>query len=201
MSLPQPTPDDPRIALKALLRADALARRDAIPPDDRAAIAEQIATRPLPVEVSPALIVSAYMPIRSELNPLPLLRRFGDEGARLALPAVTGRGQPLSMRAWSIGEPLVRGQWGIREPDAAAESVQPDVLLVPLAAFDRRGYRIGYGAGYYDLTIRTLRAAKQIVAIGVAFAAQEIPEVPDLPHDERLDLVLTESGVVDCRAS
>jgi 5-formyltetrahydrofolate cyclo-ligase len=201
MSLPQPTPDDPRIALKARLRAEALARRDAIAPEERARIAEEIATRPLPVTVSPALIISAYMPIRSELNPLPLLRRFGEAGARLALPAIAARGRPLSMRAWSIGEPLVRGQWGIREPAATAESVQPDVLLVPLAAFDPRGYRIGYGAGYYDLTLRTLRAAKQIVAIGLAFAVQEIPQVPDLPHDEPLDLVLTERAVIDCRAS
>jgi 5-formyltetrahydrofolate cyclo-ligase len=201
MPLPQPTEDDPRVALKARLRAEALARRDAIPAEERARVAEQIAAEPLPVAISAGLIVSAYMPIRSELNPLPLLRRFGDAGARLALPAIAGRGQPLSMRAWSVGEPLVRGQWGIREPAATAESVEPDVLLVPLAAFDRRGYRIGYGAGYYDLTLRALRAAKQIVAIGLAFAVQEISEVPGLPHDERLDLVLTERAVVDCRAS
>ena len=98
------------------------------------------------------------MPLKSEINPLPLMRKLADAGAALALPAIVGRGKPLIMRAWEFGEPLDRGQWGIREPQADAPEVVPDILLVPLLAFDRRGYRIGYGAGYYDMTIARLRA-------------------------------------------
>jgi 5-formyltetrahydrofolate cyclo-ligase len=103
------------------------------------------------------------------------------------------------MRAWSFGEPLASGQWGIREPTPDAPEVAPDILIVPLVCFDRAGHRIGYGAGYYDMTIHALRAKKKIVAVGVAFAAQEISKVPSTERDERLDLVLTEREVIDFR--
>ena len=92
-----------------------------------------------------------------------------------------------------------RGVWGIRQPTADAPEVAPDILLVPLTVFDRRGHRIGYGAGYYDMTITKLRALKPIVAIGLAFAVQEVDEVPTTPRDARLDLVLTEREVIDFR--
>ena len=103
------------------------------------------------------------------------------------------------MRAWAFGEPLNSGQWGIREPFPDAPAVEPDILIVPLAAFDRAGHRIGYGAGYYDMTINALRAKKPVVAIGIAFAAQEIPSVPATERDARLDLVLTEREIIDFR--
>jgi 5-formyltetrahydrofolate cyclo-ligase len=189
------------VASKARLRTEALARRDALTPDARAGAAEAIAARPLPVRPKPGAIVSGFMPIRSEINPLPLLRRFAEAGAQLALPRIVGRRHPLSMRAWTVGAPLVKGQWGIREPEASAPEVEPDIIVVPLAAFDRRGHRIGYGAGHYDRTIGALRAKKPLLAIGIAFAVQEVEEVPALPHDERLDLVLTERGVIDCRGA
>jgi 5-formyltetrahydrofolate cyclo-ligase len=195
------TSDTSIIAQKAALRIEALRRRDALAPDVRAAAAETIAARPLPVAAKPGLIVSGFMPIRSEINPLPLLRRYADAGAQLALPAIVARGRPLSLRAWSMGEKLVPGPWGIREPAASALEIVPDVLVVPLAAFDRRGHRIGYGAGYYDLTIKTVRSHKPALAIGIAYGAQEVDEVPFLPHDERLDLVLTEREVIDCRGA
>jgi 5-formyltetrahydrofolate cyclo-ligase len=190
---------DPRLALKASLREQALRRRDAIPPDERATAADTIAERPLPVAIGPDTIASGFMPIRSEINPLPLLRRFAEAGAGLALPAIAGRGQPLILRAWRIGEPLVRGQWNIREPAAEAPQVAPDIVIVPLAAFDRRGYRIGYGAGYYDMTLAALRTEKPVTAIGIGFAVQEVPEVPDFAYDQKLDFVLTERGLIDCR--
>jgi 5-formyltetrahydrofolate cyclo-ligase len=188
-------------ARKAELRAAALARRDALAPDLRVAAAEAIAARPLPVAATPQAIVSGFMPIKSEINPLPLLRRFAAAGARLALPAIVGRGRPLAMRAWTVGDKLVAGQWGIREPQASAAEVHPDVVLVPLVAFDRRGHRIGYGAGYYDMTIAGLRQRKPMIAIGVAYAVQEVGEVPALPHDARLDLVLTEKEAIECRGA
>jgi len=139
------------------------------------------------------------MPMKSEINPLPLMRKLADAGAQLALPAIKGRGHPLIMRAYQIGDELARGQWGIREPKPEAGEVAPDILLVPLAAFDRAGHRIGYGAGYYDMTIHALRAKKKVTAVGLAFAAQEISEVPATPRDESLDLVLTEREVIDLR--
>ena len=90
--------------------------------------------------------------------------------------------------------------WGIREPKPEAPEVEPDILLVPLLAFDRAGNRIGYGAGYYDMTIARLRARKPITAIGIAFAIQEVPAVPATERDERLDLVLTENEVIEIKA-
>jgi 5-formyltetrahydrofolate cyclo-ligase len=112
---------------------------------------------------------------------------------------VVGQGQPLIMRAWAMGEPLAAGVWGIREPVPTAPVVAPGILIVPLLAFDRAGHRIGYGAGYYDLTIAALRGKRAVVAIGVAFAAQEIAAVPATSRDVPLDLVLTEREVIDLR--
>ena len=149
--------------------------------------------------IASGMIVSGFMPLKSEINPLPLMRKLADAGARLALPVVAGRGQPLIMRSWQWGEPLVPGVWGIREPPPTAPELQPDILLVPLLAFDRNGHRIGYGAGYYDLTIAQLRAKKPIAAVGIAFAAQEIESVPRTAFDARLDLVLTENETIDLR--
>jgi 5-formyltetrahydrofolate cyclo-ligase len=105
------------------------------------------------------------------------------------------------MRAWNFGEPLASGQWGIREPTPEAPAVAPDILIVPLAAFDRAGHRIGYGAGYFDMTINALRAKKAITAVGIAFAVQEISSVPATERDARLDLVLTERETIDFRGA
>jgi 5-formyltetrahydrofolate cyclo-ligase len=184
---------------KAALRLEAIALRDALPADARKAAAEAIAARKFPLAITPSTIVSGFMPLKSEINPLPLLQKLAEAGARLALPAIAGRGKPLIMRAWEIGAPLDRGQWGIREPKADAPEVEPGILLVPLLAFDRAGYRLGYGAGYYDMTIHRLRGLKPVTAVGIAFAAQEVPKIPTTPRDERLDLVLTEREVIDLR--
>ena len=186
---------------KAALRAEALARRDALPAAERAAAAAVIAGRAFPVQVAAGMIVAGFSPMKakSEINPIPLLRKLADAGAQLALPAIAGRRHPLIMRAWHFGAPLKPGQWGIFEPKPQAPEVAPDILIVPLAAFDRAGHRIGYGAGYYDMTINLLRAKKKILAIGIAFAAQEIPKVPATERDARLDLVLTERETIDFR--
>jgi 5-formyltetrahydrofolate cyclo-ligase len=192
-------PDSASASIKAELRRQALARRDGLPAAERAQAAATIAERPFPVAVAPGAIVAGFMPMKSEINPLPLMRKLADAGARLALPVVAGQGKPLIMRAWAFGEPLAAGVWGIRQPESAAPALAPDILIVPLLAFDRAGHRIGYGAGYYDLTLAALRSRQAVVAIGLAFAAQEIAAVPATPHDAPLDLVLTEREVIDLR--
>src|SRR5215470_1639609 len=190
---------DSALSDKAHLRSTTLQRRDEMPAAARATAGEVIALRPLPVAVPAGTVVSGFSAIRSEINPMPLLRRFAAAGARLALPTIVKRGEPLRFRLFTFGQELERAQWGIREPKPDAPEVDPDVLIMPLAAFDRRGNRVGYGAGYYDRTLHALRGKKPITAIGLAFALQEVPDVPALPHDARLDLVLTEREVIDCR--
>jgi 5-formyltetrahydrofolate cyclo-ligase len=194
-------PSAPIEVSKAELRRDALASRDAMSGELRAAAAEQLAARPLPIPIPHGARVSGFFPMRSEINLIPLMRRLAERGAKLALPIVVGRGHPLLFRAWAFGDPLRSGVWGIREPLPEAPEVLPDVVLVPLAAFDRTGHRIGYGAGYYDLTLRRLRTIKPVTALGIAFAAQEIAAVPATASDARLDLVLTEREVIDCRGA
>ena len=181
--------------LKALLREEALAKRDVLEPHARQRATEMLAARGLPFEFPKGAVVSGFAPMRSEINPVPLMHKLADQGARLALPVVIGRGRPLVFRAWAFHEPLGAGVWGIREPHADAPEVLPDIVLVPLAAFDRAGHRLGYGARYYDLTLEALRARKKIVAVGVAYASQQIDAVPTEPHDQALDYVLTEAGV------
>ena len=184
---------------KSRLRAEAIARRDALPAEQRQAAAEAIATRPFPLPIRAGTIVSGFMPLKSEINPLPLMRKLTEQGARLALPVIAGRSQPLVMREWTWGEPLIAGVWGIREPQPQAPAVDPDIVLAPLLVFDRAGHRLGYGGGYYDLTIAQLRGRKTIAAVGIAFALQEVSTVPVTPRDAALDLVLTEREVIDFR--
>jgi 5-formyltetrahydrofolate cyclo-ligase len=195
MVIPALTPDEITRA-KAAMRRDSMARRDALDPVARTEAGHALAQRPLPIEIRPGMVVSGYGAIRSELNPLSLLRKCAAAGAQLALPCVVGRGHPLMFRAWAPGDPLKRDSWGLGEPLPERPQVQPDLLFVPLAAFDRRGYRVGYGAGYYDMTLNALRARKHVAAWGLAFAVQEVDRVPTEPHDARLDGILTERETI-----
>jgi 5-formyltetrahydrofolate cyclo-ligase len=185
---------------KAELRTAALSRRDALTDKQRDAAALALARRGLPLAMSTGMIVSGYFPIRNEIDPTPLMQKLAGQGARLALPCVNARGQSLTFRAWSPGDRLMLGSLGIPEPSPAAAEVIPDIMLVPLAAFDRSGHRIGYGAGHYDHTFAHLRKAKAVIGIGLAFAAQEIESVPALAHDVALDYVLTEKKLFDFRS-
>jgi 5-formyltetrahydrofolate cyclo-ligase len=184
---------------KASLRAAALARRDALSVEHRAAAAQVVATRGLPVDIKPGTVVAGYLPIRSEIDPTPLMRKLASAGVHLALPVIVARDRPLQFSLWSSGDKMQRGPLGILEPSPDAAETVPDILLVPLAAFDRAGHRIGYGAGHYDRTLGRLRAARKIIAIGLAFAAQEIPDTGASAHDVALDLVLTEEKAIDFR--
>ena len=186
---------------KAELRAAALAARDALSDKRRAAAAKALARRGLPIQIAQGAVVAGYSPIRNEIDPFPLMRMLAAQGARLALPAVMARGKSLAFRAWSVDDRLTQGPLGIPEPSPAAAEIVPDIVLLPLAAFDRAGHRIGYGAGHYDFTLAHLRKTKAIAAIGLAFAVQEIELVPALSHDVALDYVLTETKVFDFRSS
>lgn len=184
---------------KSDLRAAALARRDALTPEQRSAAADGVAARAFPVDVAPGQIIAGYSPIRSEFDPGRLMQALALRGARLALPVIVGRDQPLLFRAWSADATLVRGQLGILEPSADAPAVVPDIMLVPMAAFDHAGHRIGYGAGHYDRTFAQLRQAKAIVAVGLAFSVQQVALVPALPHDVSLDYIVTERDTIETR--
>ena len=145
------------------------------------------------IELSAGRVVSGYWPMRHEFDVVPLLTALHARGHRCALPVVVGRGRPLEFRAWSPGAALVEAGFGTRAPPDDAERATPDVLLVPLLAFDDAGYRLGYGGGFYDLTLAALRAAGgQPLAVGCAFAAQRLDALPFDATDQRLDWVVTE---------
>jgi 5-formyltetrahydrofolate cyclo-ligase len=139
--------------------------------------------------------VAGYLPVRGELDPRPAMLALAGLGFGVCVPVVEAPGRPLAFRRWAPGMPTVRGLFGIEVP-AVAEPGHPDVLLVPMLAFDRRGHRLGYGGGFYDRTIAALRAAGAVQAFGFAYAAQEIPAVPDAETDMRLDAIVTERGVM-----
>ncbi len=137
-------------------------------------------------------VVSGFWPIREELDIRPLMAELADEGCRLALPVVQGRGAPLLFRAWQPGDPLESGALGTVQPSAQCDVLEPEVLLVPLLACDIEGWRLGYGGGFYDRTLAVLRRTRVTTAIGVGFDAQLVPRVPHGPTDERLDWLLTD---------
>ena len=181
-------------ALKEGVRKEALERRAALKPRVSelsrhlaGIFLEQI---PLP----PGVTVSAYVAIGEEADPAPLLYALRARGHVIVLPRVAGRGKPLDFHRYDAGQSLVRGGFGLSEPGRDWPLMAPDVLVVPLLAFDASGYRIGYGAGFYDRTLARLRAARNVLAVGFAFASQEFETVPHDENDQRLDWIVTESG-------
>jgi 5-formyltetrahydrofolate cyclo-ligase len=182
---------------KTALRRDALARRAALEPQARAAFSRRLAEEGLRLaRLWRPRIVSAFHPLRDEPDTLPLLEALARQGFAAALPVVVGRGSPLTFRLWRPGDPTRAGAMSIREPLEEAPAVDPDLLFTPLACFDRRGNRIGYGAGYYDRTLARLRALKPIHAVGVAYGVCEIASVPYETHDQSLDAVVTEQETI-----
>ncbi len=138
-----------------------------------------------------------YSALRYELDPLPLLMKLHGAGFRIALPR-TEDDATLSFRECRPGVALQRGKFGLSEPHAALPALDPAIILAPLVAFDRKGNRLGYGAGYYDRALRRLRRLHPIVAIGLAFDEQEFPDIPAEPQDEPLDMILTPARVIAC---
>ena len=148
----------------------------------------------LPVSRGDSEVVSGFFPFKNEITVLPLLAMLVSDGWTSCLPIVMGEGEALTFRTWMPGEPTRPGVWDIPIPLDAAAKVEPDILLVPMLAFDRQGFRLGYGGGYYDRTLAALRARKSVTAIGIAYSGQEIAEVPRGSWDEPLDWIMTERG-------
>jgi 5-formyltetrahydrofolate cyclo-ligase len=179
---------------KSDLRRAVLARRAAIGAAERQAAAAALA-HAWPVLAVPAgAVVSGFVPVRGEIDVLPLLAAARAAGHPVALPVLDGA-EDMIFRLWDPAALLIAGRFGLSEPGPEAPPAEPDVLLVPLAAFDRLGGRLGYGRGYYDRALARLDARRRRRAIGIAFAAQEVERVPTGPHDRPLDAVLTEAGL------
>jgi 5-formyltetrahydrofolate cyclo-ligase len=190
------------VSRKRILREEALRRRGALGPEIRQMFSARLAEQGLAIaQRVGARIASAFLPIKDEPDTLPLLAALANGGFHTALPITVSRAAPLTFRLWRPGDPTRPGALNIPEPLASAEIVDPDLLFVPLACFDRRGHRIGYGAGHYDRSLATLRAKGPVTAVGVAYSASQAPGIPDEPHDQRLDFILTERELIDCGKS
>ncbi len=180
---------------KFALRREALARRDALSAHARASGAEAMARLLAGSDIEfGAGPVAGFHAIRSEIDPHPAMRGLAAAGLALALPCISADG--LVFRAFAFGDALVSASFGLSEPLPSAPVVRPSALLVPLAAFDRRGHRIGYGKGYYDRAIAALSADGPLVTVGMAFSVQEIPAVPEEAHDRVLDWIVTDREVI-----
>ena len=148
---------------------------------------------------APGAVISAYWPMGDEIDVGPLLDHLHGAGYVCALPAVVARKSPLVFRVWHPGMDLERGALGTSHPPAAAAIVTPGVVLAPLLAFDAEGTRLGYGGGYYDRTLARLRGAGPVLAIGIAYAAQQVDKAPRTEYDEPLDWIVTEEGAIKAR--
>jgi 5-formyltetrahydrofolate cyclo-ligase len=182
--------------LKADMRKQRLALRDAIPVGDRIEKSLQMADLAADhIAFAPGEVISGFFPIRSEADIRPLMHRLKQRGARLCLPVVLDK-QTIVFREIADGMPMVDTGFGTTGPGPESPELDPDLLLVPLSAFDKRGHRIGYGAGHYDRAIARLRAKGRTPRlIGIAFDCQQVDAVPCEAHDVALDAVLTESGL------
>jgi 5-formyltetrahydrofolate cyclo-ligase len=178
-------------AAKSAARKAAAARRDAaVTPDRQAALAAHLIIALTPHKGRP---LSGYLPIRSEADPVPAMTALSRHGP-VGVPEVVGRGQPLRFRLWTPEADLEEGPFGVMLPTGRAGMV-PEILIVPMLAFDASGFRLGYGGGFYDRTLAALRAAGPVAAIGLAFTAQEVDALPVEATDQPLDAIVTEHGL------
>ena len=204
-----PAPDKMVEAAKSAARQLARQRRDSFVASDQRLKAEAALVEPVTglicqvsaKDISPSSgpVVAGYWPLGSELDPRPILTGLHKRGIRVALPVSGPRGSALTFRQWQPDDHMVSGRYGISEPSPDQPLLVPDHVLVPLLAFDRQGGRLGYGAGYYDRTLQALRersGRESVRAIGLAFAVQELDEVPVDVHDQPLDWIVTEAGIM-----
>jgi len=178
---------------KAILRRQAFDARKQAFIDARDRVSQ--ATQHLLARIGPAAgrTIAGYMPIRTEIDPLPAMAALHGSGARIGVPVIAGAGQPLDFREWEPGCAMVEGPFKAMVPEAG-DWLTPDTLIVPLVGFDRALNRLGYGGGFYDRTLERLKSAGPVEAIGYAFAAQELPAIPTEPTDQPLDALVTEQG-------
>lgn len=187
MTTPQ-TKVEARVAAKAR-RAVAHA---AFGPEAATLLAEQFFDR---IPLAAGMVIAGYDAIGSEASPSEIMRRAAARGHPVALPCVAAPASPLVFRRWTPGDPLIAGPHGTRHPAKDAAAIEPDLVLVPLLAFDGSGHRLGYGGGYYDRTLASLRGGNRgLVAVGLAFSVQEVTHLPREPEDEPLDWIVTERG-------
>jgi 5-formyltetrahydrofolate cyclo-ligase len=182
---------------KQQLRAHYLMLRKAITAGEAERSALQLAQHVASFIPDTVQIIAAYTPVRSEIDVLPACVALVKTGRTICLPVIMADAQPLSFRRWNPGEALVSGRHGIAVPPESEPEVQPDMVLVPLLAFDAKGHRLGYGAGYYDRTIAALHAAKKRpLCVGVGYDLQQAELLPTQAHDEQLDAVITPLGMM-----
>ncbi len=191
------TDDAALLKEKAALRADCLAKRKQLPamhPDAGEALSQQVLS-----VMAPALagIVAGYIALPGELDPAVALKALLDNGTTLALPVAEDESSVLSFRRWLPGDTLINGPFGTVHPDTSGPGIDPEFVLVPLVAFDRRGHRLGMGQGYYDRTLAHLRQSRNIVAYGVAYDEQAVGRVPYGPHDQPLDGIITPTQFIN----
>ncbi len=151
------------------------------------------------IVLKPPRVVAGYHPFRDAADPLPVLRFLAASGWDCALPVPVSAPEGLVFRAWTVDGPLVAGRYSIPHPPETNPTVRPDIVLVPLLAYDGAGHRLGYGAGYYDRALASLRRTGDVLAVGIAYAGQRVAALPAQEHDEPLDLVVTEQGAEDFR--
>lgn len=197
-----PGPDPALAAAKQALRRDAADRRKELARDDDGTAAERLgdhlrAALDARGGIAGEAVISGYWPLDDEMDPRPAMRDLVEAGCRVALPVVAGRDRPLLFRQWTPETMLTPGAFRVMQPGPDAAELEPRLLLVPLLAFDRAGRRLGWGAGFYDRSIAGLRARGPCLAIGIAWAGQQVATVPADDHDEALDLIVTEAGTID----
>ncbi|MSO89705.1 MAG: 5-formyltetrahydrofolate cyclo-ligase [Rhodospirillaceae bacterium] len=182
---------------KAALRREAVSRRAALAAQSDSAVAgDRLRDRFLAaITLRANTAVSGYWPMRDEVDPRPLLLELHRRRHPIGLPVVLGRGEPLIFRSWRPGDTLLAGAFGVSLPAEDRDEIRPEVVIVPMLAFDLTGHRLGYGGGYYDRTLAQLRrGGGAVLAVGVAYAGQQVPRIPAGEHDQKLDWIVTEAG-------
>jgi len=185
--------------IKRLARSKATLTRIDVHESAKPGAGAALAARGLPITRNAlTAVISAFHSFDTEISTFELFDKLVADGWTTALPVVVAKNTPLVFRQWAPGDALVLGRWNIKVPPEEAPEVLPDVLLVPLLAFDRQGFRLGYGGGFYDRTLAKLRALKSVTAIGVAYSGQEVDAVPRDEFDQRLNWIMTEKETFKC---
>ena len=182
--------------VKAALRKEVFAKRKAAHAERGAKDGAANARLSAFFDTVSARVIAGYRPIRTEVDPTATMTAFSLAGRRICVPVIEAAGKPLKFREWTPGCEMVEGPFGAEVP-ASGDWLEPEALIVPLVGWDREGWRLGYGGGFYDRSLEGLRAKRPTLATGFAYAAQEVPEAPREPTDQQLDAMVTETEVLE----